>query len=167
MPKDIAIRAGMKAPPEFSDFDHLADLEAVAGSPLKDVAIPTLGAVAVAVANAQGNARGLPANTYATWPWWSWVPALRRKVVLLGDVVLIGEPDPDGQLTSILVPFAGDVLSGHGHRVRLRVTGEKGWHRTETVAKNYFDAIVLAFDLLDNRPEVESARIVPLAAHET
>ena len=123
MPKGIVIRADMKAQPEFSDFDNRADLEAVAGSPLKVVPIPQL-EVAV-VANAHGNQEGLPVNTYATLLWWFWVPALRRKVVLLGDVVVVGEPDPDGQPTNIPASFAGDVLSQHGHRVKLKVAGEK------------------------------------------
>ncbi|RRJ85693.1 hypothetical protein EG850_12280 [Gulosibacter macacae] len=164
MPKGIVIRADMKAPPEFGDFDNLADLEAIAGSPVKVVPISTLGVVAVA--SAEGNRRGLPVNTYATLLWWFWVPALRRKVVLLGDVVIVGEPDPDGQPTNIPASFAGNVLSQHGHSVKLKVTGEKGWYRTDTVANNYFDAIVFAFDLLDNWPEAEAARIVPRAPHE-
>lgn len=164
MPKGIVIRADMKASPEFRDFGNRADLEAVAGAPVKVVPIPQL--EVVVIANARGNHHQLPVNTYATLLWWFWAPVLRRKVVLLGDVVLIGEPDPDGQPTNIPASFAGDVLSQHGHRVKLKVTGEKGWYRTETVAKNYFDAIVVAFDLLDNWPEAVAARIVPRAPHE-
>lgn len=165
MPKGIVIRADMKAPPEFRDFDNRADLEAVAGSPLKVVPIPQL--EVVVVANAEGNRRQQPVNPHATLLWWFWTPTLRRKVVLLGDVVVVGEPDPDGQPTNIPAPFAGNVLSQHGHCVKLKVTGEKGWYRTGTVAKNYFDAIVFAFDLLDNLPGAEAAQIVPRAAHET
>ena len=99
MPKGIVIWADMKAPPEFRDFDTLEDFETVAGSPLKVVPIPQLG-VAV-VANAEGNRRGLPVNTHATLLWWFWALALRREVVLLGDVVIVGEPDPDGQPTNV------------------------------------------------------------------
>lgn len=164
MPKGIVIRADMKAPPEFRDFDNRADLQAVAGSPLKVVPIPQL--EVVVVANAEGNQRQLPVNTYATLLWWFWEPALRRKVVLLGDVVVVGEPDPDGQPTNIPAPFAGNVLSQHGHSIKLKVTGEKGWYRTDTVANNYFAAIVLAFELLDNWPEAEAARIAPRAPHD-
>ncbi|QXT64195.1 hypothetical protein [Tessaracoccus palaemonis] len=164
MPKGIVIRADMKAPPEFHDFNIIADLEDVTGYPLKTVPIPTLGVVAVA--NAQGNKRKLPVNTYATLLWWFWVPALRRQVVLLGDIVLLGEPDPDGQPTNVPAPFAGYVLSQNGHRVQLKVTGEKDWYRTATIAPNYFDAIVLAFELLDNLPGAEAAQIVPRASHE-
>ena len=164
MPKGIVIRADMKAPDKLRDFDTVADFATVVGNPMKVIPIPQLG-VAV-VANAEGNHQRLPVNTYATLLWWFWVPALRKQVVLLGDVVLMGEPDPDGQPTNVPAPFAGDVLSQHGHRVKLKVTGENGWYRTDTVARNYFDAIVLAFDLLDNWPEAEAARIVPRAPHE-
>lgn len=110
-----------------------------------------------------------PTHRYSDSPtllWWFWVPALRKKVVLLGDVVLVGEPDPDGQPTSVPAPFAGDLLSQHGHRVKLKVAGEKGWYRSDTIADNYFAAIVLAFDLLDSWPEAKAAQIVPCAAHE-
>lgn len=164
MPKGIVIRADMKAQPEFRDFDNRADLEAVAGAPLKVVPIPQL--EVVVVANAEGNRRGLPVNTYATLLWWFWAPAIRRQVVLLGDVIVVGEPDPDGQPTNIPASFASGVLSQHGHSVTLKVTGEKDWYRTEAAANNYFDAIVLAFDLLDNWPEAEAARIVPREPHE-
>lgn len=126
----------MNAQPEFRDFDNRADLEAVAGSPLKVVPIPQL--EVVVIANAEGNCRQLPVNTYATLLCWFWVPALRRKVVLLGDVILVGEPDPEGEPTNVPASFAGDVLSQHGHRVKLKVTGEKGWYRSQAVANNYF-----------------------------
>lgn len=165
MPKGIVIRADMKAPDKLRDFDTVADFATVVGNPMKVIPIPQLG-VAV-VANAEGNHQRLPVNTYATLLWWFWVPALRKQVVLLGDVVLMGEPDPDGQPTNVPAPFAGTVLSQHGHIVRLRIAGEREWYRSEILARNYFEAIVFAFDLLDSRSDADLAQIVPLAARET
>lgn|GEM_PF-4641013 len=54
----------------------------------------------------------------------------------------------------------------NGHLVKLKITGKKHWYRSEAIANDYFEAIVLAFSMLDGWPEAEAAQIVPRPAHE-
>lgn len=159
MPRGILIPADRTAPLEQRTFNRLEDYQAAVGGPIEAVDLPEIGVTIYA--NEIGVIQQLPVNSHATLLWWFGRPSLRRKAVLVGDVVVVGMPNRAGDTTDVPADLAQSIMNPHGHRVELAMRGTSVRYVSETVACNYFEAIVLAQTLLDHWPESTKARIVP------
>lgn len=159
MPQGILIPAGRTAPLEHRTLERLEDFQATVGGPIEAVDLPEIGVTIYA--NEIGVMKQLPVNSHATLLWWFGHPSLRRKAVLVGDVIVVGLPNRAGNSTDIPADLAQSIMNPHGHRVELTMRGAAARYVSETVACNFFEAIVLAQTLLDHWPESTVAEIIP------
>lgn len=134
MPRGILIPADRTALLEQRTFNHLEDYQSAVGGPIEAVNLPEVGVTIYA--NEIGIIQHLPVNSYATLLWWFGRPSLRRKAVLVGDVVLVGMPNRAGDSTDVPADLAESIMNAYGHRVELRMRGASVTYVSETVACN-------------------------------
>lgn len=105
--------------------------------------------------------RQLPFNSRASFLWWYFVPEARHRTMLVGDAVVVGLPDRNGDSTDI-PEMATDLLTGYGPwRVKVRTVGDPKWYSNQLVYVDYFDAITWAMLTLERWTAAEDVRVVP------
>lgn len=133
--------------------------------------------------NEEGLLRRLPFNSRASFLWWYYVPAARESL-LVGDVVIVGWPDVDGESTD--VPEAVLQLLTkpveHGITVRLDnapgrdvrpmsrlaqivmplTAGDPSLLMSSARFASYVDALAWALVLERRWPELEKIEVVPI-----
>lgn len=158
MVQGIVIPADAESPLEQRDFARLEDYQAAVGGWIEAVDLLDFG-VTIYV-NEEGLLRHLPFNSRASFLWWYHVPEARQKAMLVGDAVLIGLPDRNGNSTDLPDAVRDILLSSARHRVEVRTAGDAIWHRNRPTYPDYWEAIVWAMVLLERVAEVEDVRIV-------
>lgn len=162
---------------EFSGVDDYA--RSVDGY-IEAVDVPDLG-VTIYV-NEEGLLRRLPFNSRASFLWWYYEPAARESL-LVGDAVIVGWPDADGESTDV-PETAFRLLTEpieHGIVVRLDDAPRRDVHPMSRLARivlpltagdpsllmssarfaSYFDALAWALVLQERWPEAERIEVVP------
>lgn len=94
MVSGILIPANTNAPVKEVQFDDLQDYQTAVGGPIEAIDLQDLGVTMFI--NEVGRLENLPYNARAMFLWWWFVPAVRQKEPLLGDVVIVGLPDSEG-----------------------------------------------------------------------
>lgn len=159
MTKGIYLPADELAPLEVRDFADFMDYQSVVGGLFDVVDLSDLSATVYV--NDEGLIIGLPVNPRATYLWWLCVPAAREVSFLVGDAVIIGMPDAEGNDTDI----PGDLLHAltfEGQfRVEVVVRGDPNWYSNIARYPSYWDAAVWAAMLRERWTEVEQIRVVP------
>lgn len=154
MVQGIVIPADAESPLELRNFAQLEDYQAAVGGWIEAVDLLDFG-VTIYV-NEEGLLRHLPFNSRASFLWWYHVPEARQKAMLVGDAVLIGLPDRNGNspdlpdaVREILLSSAGTAsrcglratLSGTATGRPIPTTGKRssgpwcssnGWRRWKT-----------------------------------
>lgn len=164
MVQGIVIPADAESPLWRRDFARLEDYQAAVGGWIEAVDLLDFG-VTIYV-NEEGRLRHLPFNSRASFLWWYHVPETRQKAMLVGDAVLIGLPDRNGNSTDLPDAVSEILLSSARHRVEVRTAGDPIWHRNRATYPDYWEAIVWAMVLLERVAEVEDARVVPVDSNE-
>lgn len=80
------------------DFAGAEDYTRCVDGYIEAVDVPDLG-IRIYV-NEEGLIRRLPFNSRASFLWWYYVPAARESL-LVGDAVIVGCPDADGETTDV------------------------------------------------------------------
>jgi hypothetical protein len=80
------------------DLANLEDYKRCVDGYIEAVVVPDLD-VTIYV-NEEGLLRRLPFNSRASFLWWYYEPAARESL-LVGDVVIVGWPDVDGESTDL------------------------------------------------------------------
>lgn len=143
---------------ERRDFAALEDYQAAVGGWIEAVDIPALG-VTIYV-NEGGLLRQLPFNSRASFLWWYHVPEARQKAMLVGDAVLVGLPDRNGDSTD-LPPDVIDTLMHAGRwRVEVRAADDSKWYRNQVTYEDYFEALVWAMVTLERWTMAQDVRVV-------
>ena len=99
MTKGIVVPHDGDAPLELREFSEFGDYQQTVGGWIEAVDIPSLG-VAVYV-NEEGLLQHLPLNSRVTFLWWFHVPEARQRAMLLGNAVIVGAPDVEGNTTDV------------------------------------------------------------------
>ena len=97
MVKGLWLPSGADSPIEEHDFTALANYQTAVGGWIEAVDIPAL-SITLFV-NEEGLLRHLPLNSRATFLWWFHVPTVRQSAMLVGDAVVVGLPNPEGDST--------------------------------------------------------------------
>lgn len=106
MVQGIYIPADADDAVELREFAGLRDYQDAVGGWIEAVDIPSLD-ITIYV-NEEGLIRHLPFNSRASFLWWHHVPGSRQSSMLVGNAVIVGAPDRNGD--SVSVPEDG----GHG-----------------------------------------------------
>lgn len=163
------------------DFSGVDDYARSVDGYVEAVDVPDLG-VTIYV-NEEGLLRRLPFNSRASFLWWYYEPAARESL-LVGDAVIVGWPDADGESTD--VPEAVLRLltesSEFGITVRLDNAPGRDVHSMSRLAQivlpltsgdpsllmssarsaSYFDALAWSLVLEQRWPEADGIEVVPL-----
>lgn len=164
MVQGIVIPAEAEKPLEQRDFARLEDYQAAVGGWIEAVDLHDLG-VTVYV-NEEGLLRQMPFNSRASFLWWYYVPAARQKSMLVGDAVLIGLPDRNGDSTDLPSDVRNRLLVTMRYRVEVRLSGMSVWHRDSASFPDYWEALIWAMVLLDRIDDAVDVRVLPVDSDE-
>ncbi|GAA1053963.1 DUF3846 domain-containing protein [Dietzia natronolimnaea] len=128
---------------EIDQGDYLAYQRYVDGN--FDVVAPASGELSFFV-NDEGKLVGLPVNTRASLWLYSLDPAWENHDILMGDVLVAGGVDEDGETMG--VPEAVlDAVTGHDqYKIEVQ-TGSDDWSTNQRRYSTYWDALRAAYDL--------------------
>jgi hypothetical protein len=160
MPRGIVIPADADAPLEVREFATLEDYQSAVGGYIELVDIDEHGATMYV--DEEGLLRQLPFNPRAPFFWWFWQPGAKNTAMLVGDAVLIGAPDEDGDTTDIPEVLVQVLLHEGKFRVEVKVTDDPSWHRNDLEIEDCFDATVWAMALLERWTAAERVRVLPI-----
>lgn len=161
MVKGIYLPADELAPLEVREFADFTDYQAAVGGIFDVVDLPDLGASIYV--NDEGLVIGLPMNPRATYLWWMCVPNARNNAFLVGDAVLIGATDEDGNDTNLPEELLHALTFEGPFRVEVVLSNDPKWYTNVQLYPSYWEAAVWAGLLRERWNEVEHMRIV---AHE-
>lgn len=150
----ILIPASESNTPELRQFHELEDYQTAVGGWIEAVDIPDLHVTMYV--NEAGLIRGLPFNRRATFLWCHHVPEIRNRVRLVGDAVLVGWPDEDGNTTSLPAHVQALLLGGDLYRVQVRALGSAEWRDDLAPAQHYLEAVVWACLIQEVSPQYET-----------
>ena len=164
MVQGIVIPAEAEKPLEQHEFASLEDYQAAVGGWIEAVDLLDLG-VTIYV-NEEGLMRHMPFNSRASFLWWYHVPAARQKTMLVGDAVLVGLPDRNGDSIDLASEVRDRLLSPSRYRVEVRLAGASEWRRNPASFPDYLEALVWAMVLLERVPGAIVVRVLPVDPEE-
>lgn len=142
MVQAIVIPANDTHPIEPRDLRTLEDYQTEVGGWIEHVDLPDIGVTLVV--NENGIAERLPFNRRATFFWWFHQGYGRGRVRLVGNVVLVGLEDTDGDPTDIPAAIAELLLVPGEFAVEARRCGETEWRSDPSLHPSYTEAVVWA-----------------------
>ncbi len=108
----------------------------------------------------EGKMKGSPLNRRATMLWWThWTPA-RNVDVLMGDCLIIGQPDDDGESQSVPDELVNLLFNTEAFAYEVKVHGESGWYGNQVVLDDVWDAYNDGLSLAERWSRVEEVRVV-------
>lgn len=93
VPSDVNARLAAR------ELNNLKDYQQAVDGWIEAVDVPDLG-VTIYV-NEEGLLRHFDFNSRATFRWWHYVPAARQQAMLVGNAVIVGMPDKNGESTDV------------------------------------------------------------------
>ncbi|WP_298868466.1 DUF3846 domain-containing protein [uncultured Microbacterium sp.] len=159
MVSGVVIPADAEERVERRDFASLEDYQAAVGGQIEAIDLHSLGVTLFV--NEEGMLQRLPFNSRASSLWWYHVPDARHRTMLVGDAVVVGLPDRNGDSTDV-PEMATDLLTGYGPwKVEVRTVGDTKWYSNQLVYIDYFEAITWAMLTLERWTAAEDVRVVP------
>jgi hypothetical protein len=182
MVKGLVVPATESMPLVVQEFSKFEEYQDAVGGWIEAVDVSNLG-VTIYV-NEDGRSHHLPFNSRATFLWWYSMPHARSGAMLVGDVVIVGLPDRNGNNTDIPSDVLEKLTSESSWGVLLKVGGEvavdpergwtsrivpplvKGdprWLASQVEYPDYFAACAWATILQDLWLSAQETRLVPFA----
>ena len=160
MVKGLVIPADPELPIEVREFTRLKDYQAAIGGWIEAVDVPPLGITTYV--NESGILLRLPFNARATFLWWYELPHVRHRAMLVGDAVIVGLPDGDGDSTDIPESTLA-LLTGHvQYGVMTQVGTSPLWVSDPFAYDDYFEAVVWAMMLFERVTDIRQVKVVTL-----
>lgn len=149
MVRGVRVPARFTHPIAVEEFAGLADYQAVVGGNIEAVDIRLLDITMYV--NEEGLIRGLEYNPRATMLWWYHVPAARQKALLVGDAVIVGWHDDDGETTDIPDSLVAIFTSAESFRIEVQWKAGDEWEIISPPMPyiDYFDTLVWALILAE------------------
>ncbi len=149
MVKGVHVPARITHPITVREFRELADYQSSVGGMIEAVDIPLLGVTTYV--NEEGLLRGLEFNPRATFLWWYHVVEARQKAMLVGDAVIVGWPDAEGNSTDLPNDLLAVFTQPGDFWLEAQWKPGDEWDRVEPPMpyRDYFDALVWALILVE------------------
>lgn len=158
MVKGLIIPAEASARIEERGFERLEEYQAVVGGWIEPVDIPDLRSTIYV--NEGGLIRQLPLNSRVTFLWWYHVPEARQRAMLVGEAVVVGWPDQNGDNTDVPEELVQLLRADARFVIEARPSSDDEWSRDER-SYEYVDATVWAMLLIERSEGRLEVRIVP------
>ena len=160
MVKGLVIPADPELPIEIREFKRLEDYQAAVGGWIEAVDVPPLGITTYV--NEEGLLQKLPFNSRATFLWWYELPHVRHQTMLVGDAVVVGLPDGDGDSTDIPEATLTLLTKKEPYAVMTLVGDSPLWVSHPFAYDDFFEAIVWGMILSDRVTDTRDVRVVTL-----
>jgi hypothetical protein len=162
MVKGLVIPADPELPIELREFNKLEDYQAAVGGWIEAVDVPPLGITTYV--NEEGLLRKLPFNSRATFLWWYELPHVRHQAMLVGDAVVVGLPDGDGDGESTSIPEStlGLLTNQEQYAVMVLAGDSSFWVSHPFPYDDFLEAVVWAMILYDRVTDTRDVRVVTL-----
>lgn len=164
MVQGLYIPVDTDRPIEIRTFDRLEDYQSAVGGWIEAVDVMPLGSTLYV--NEEGLLRQLPFNSRATFLCWYELPPLRHRTVLVGDAVLVGIPDDDGNDTNLPEETLALLVEKTEFVVITLYEGSPRWVPHPFAYENYFDAVIWAMELSDQATGARGVRVLSLTQFE-
>lgn len=159
MPWGIVIRADEEAPLEFRLFGQYTEYQEAVGGYFQSVDIDTV--EASFFVNEEGKIHNLPMNRRATLALWLYNTAFRGADVLCGDVVLIGQPDDEGETLDVPDALVTLLMKTEIYKYEVEtVERADKWYGNQSTFNNYFEACNAALGLLERWTLANNVRVL-------
>lgn len=157
MVRGIYIPSDVSAPLEARELTKLEDYQQAVDGSIEAVDVPDLG-ITIYV-NEEGLLRHLDFNAKATFLWWHYVPTARQQAILVGNAVIVGIPDKNGNSTDVPEAASRLLMQHARYAVVLQLTdgsmlGMKHAH------DDFFETIMWASVIEERRDDVEGALVI-------
>ncbi|AZN29358.1 DUF3846 domain-containing protein [Flaviflexus salsibiostraticola] len=157
MARGIYVPAEASEPLEERQFVGLEDYQRAVDGWIEAVDVPDLG-VTIYI-NEEGLLRHLDFNSRATFLWWHYVPEARQQAMLVGNAVIVGMPDKNGDSTD--VPEAAfRLLMQHARYAVVLQLEDGSLLGMKHAYDDFFEAIMWASVIEQRRDDVESTLII-------
>lgn len=160
MVKGLLIPADPELPIEIREFNKLEDYQAAVGGWIEAVDVLPLGITTYV--NEEGLLINLPFNSRATFLWWYELPHIRHQVRLVGDAVIVGLPDGDGEMTDIPGTTFALLTKKEPYAVMTLVGDSPRWVSHPFPYDDFFEAVVWAMILSDRVTDTREVRVMRL-----
>lgn len=160
MTKGIVVPHDAVAALEVREFSEFGDYQQAVGGWIEAINISSLG-ITVFV-NEEGLLKHLPLNSRMTFLWWFHVPQARQRAMLVGNAVIVGAPDEEGNTTDVPETVFSLLMETQVYRVEVQVVGETEWHRNAAKYTDYWEAVIWAMLLLERWALATDVRVVPV-----
>lgn len=159
MPWGIYIPADEAAPLEFRLFGQVTEYQEAVGGWFECIDLPD--PAATFFVNEEGKVINLPLNRRATLLWWANYQPARGVDAFMGDVVLLGQPDEDGDTQDVPAELVTLLMKSDLYRYEVETVDKEGkWYGNQSRFDNYFDAANAALGLLDRWMLATDIRVV-------
>lgn len=160
MTKGIVVPHDAEAALEVRELADFGDYQQAVGGWIEAVNIPSLGIMVFV--NEEGLLQHLPLNSRMTFLWWFHVPEARQRAMLVGNAVIVGAPDEEGNTTDVPEAVISLLMETQVYRVEVQVIGETEWHRNAAKYTDYWEAVIWAMLLLERWALATNVRVVPV-----
>lgn len=164
MPRAIFIPADGSVELTEVELSSLSDYQAAVGGYIEqiDLVEPAF-AVSSLIVNEEGKIHGLLVNKRATLLLWLHQPALRLRDEIVGDAVLIGQPNLRGNTTDVPNRLKRLLMGSESwviEMVSTNIDATKRVHRTGPF-RSWVNAYVVAPDICMAVPDMTEVCVVP------
>lgn len=160
MPWGIVIPADEEAPIEFRLFGQLTDYQEAVGGWFEAVDLDDISASFFV--NEEGKVIGLPQNRRATLLWWVNHRAMHGRDVIMGDTVLIGLPDDEGDTQDVPGALVALLMKTDHYKYEVQtLDSPDSWHGNQARYDDYFKACNAALALSERWALVSNIRVLP------
>lgn len=159
MPRGVIIPEDEADPITVGDFARLKDYhEAIHGYiEIADLSDPD----ASIYFDEEGKLKSLKLNRRATLLLWMHNPAFRNRDVIVGNAVVVGQPDYDGETTDIPQELEERLLGTNVYKIEVQTTGDGDkWNSNQRQYDSWVDAYNDGLSLAERWLAVEAVRVV-------
>jgi len=159
MPWGIFIPADEAKVIEFRLFGQFTDYQEAVGGVFE--AINLSDPAASFFVNEEGKLLALPLNRRATLFWWINERRMRERDAIMGDVVLIGLPDDEGDTQDVPGDLVTLLMKHDLFKYEVETIEKEGkWYGNQTRFDNYFEACNAALALLTRWTLANDVRVL-------
>jgi hypothetical protein len=155
--KGLLVPCDIDAPIELREIASFSDIQSMVAELVIPVDIEP--ADVTIFVDAHDRYKSLPPNARASFLRWYWDPSSQVLPAFHGDVLLTGLTDHRFGVADVPADLRIEILYGGPYQVEVSVND--GWHRLDTVYRDYSDAALWAVLTLNRTPGATGARMVP------
>lgn len=141
-------------------IEGLSGLQAAVGGLIQAVDLGPLNATFFV--NEEGKLENQPINRRATLMWWLLFPSARHMDVIVGDAVMVGHPDEDGNSTDVPAEVSSLLFETKSYKAEFQTFDDpRKFNGNMRRFEDYFEAANYALLKAQAWTAVQRTRVVP------